>query len=332
MSTVDLYDVLNLNSTCDHKDIKKAYRSLVKKFHPDHGGDEELFSLITHAFNVLKDPKSREEYDEIHSLSKRSTHSHSSLKDSFANYQNIESVNHVEKTKKEKENDLKRMNKEFDDKHGYNRKDNKGLSIKETHQLLEDLQLVREQDDIEYSHDNLFNGNNFNESTFNAMFDKLKEKGQVSQSSAIIEHTGDPQAWVSDNNYSSFKDSYDNLYLEEGDEFGSVESDLYGSFIVGNDNYEKLTQDDIDELDDVEYTKNHNKVDSKYNNRLEDLLRERGQETTNLHNMKMSEYSNTTGDYGIFDGIGDQGGLLDWEDDNSLKKRYERLLEDRKKK
>ena len=204
----------------------------------------------------------------------------------------------------------------------------KELSIKETHQLLEDLELVREQDDIEYSHDNLFRENNFNESTFNAMFDKLKEKGQVSQSSAIIEHTGDPQAWVNDVSYSSFKDSYDNLYVDDGDEFGSV-SDLYGSFNTNID-AERLNRDDLDEINDVKYTKNHNKISKKYNNKLENMIRERNEETTNLHNMKMSDYSNNMGDYGIFEGVVENSGLLDFENDETLKNRYQRLLENRK--
>ena len=61
----DLYEVLGISKTADEKTIKKAYRKLAKKYHPDmNPGDktaEQKFKEATDAYNILSDPD-REEY------------------------------------------------------------------------------------------------------------------------------------------------------------------------------------------------------------------------------------------------------------------------------
>lgn len=60
-----LYDVLGVASDASPSDIKKAYRKLAKKHHPDAGGaDDDRFSAITKAYNVLSDEAKRKHYDE----------------------------------------------------------------------------------------------------------------------------------------------------------------------------------------------------------------------------------------------------------------------------
>ena len=43
--------------------MKKAYRKLALKNHPDKGGDLKKFQSITEAYEILKDPKKRKNYD-----------------------------------------------------------------------------------------------------------------------------------------------------------------------------------------------------------------------------------------------------------------------------
>mgnify|MGYP000363557024 FL=1 len=53
----DLYEVLGISKTADEKTIKKAYRKLAKKYHPDmNPGDktaEQKFKEATDAYNIL---------------------------------------------------------------------------------------------------------------------------------------------------------------------------------------------------------------------------------------------------------------------------------------
>jgi len=63
----DYYKILGVNRTADATEIKKAYRKLAMKFHPDHAkGDktaEEKFKKISEAYAVLSDKEKRQEYD-----------------------------------------------------------------------------------------------------------------------------------------------------------------------------------------------------------------------------------------------------------------------------
>ncbi|HLE38863.1 MAG TPA: DnaJ C-terminal domain-containing protein [Acidimicrobiia bacterium] len=63
----DFYSVLGVGRTATAKDIKKAYRTLAQKHHPDNNpgdeGAESRFKDISEAYDVLSDPKTRAEYD-----------------------------------------------------------------------------------------------------------------------------------------------------------------------------------------------------------------------------------------------------------------------------
>lgn len=67
MAKEDFYKVLGVKRDAKPEEIKKAYRRLARKFHPDvNPGDksaEERFKLITEAHDVLSDPKKRSVYD-----------------------------------------------------------------------------------------------------------------------------------------------------------------------------------------------------------------------------------------------------------------------------
>lgn len=65
----DFYKVLGVSETASDADIKKAYRKLARKYHPDQNpGDaaaEKKFKEVSEANDVLSDKKQREEYDQI---------------------------------------------------------------------------------------------------------------------------------------------------------------------------------------------------------------------------------------------------------------------------
>lgn len=60
---MDYYDVLGVDSKAHDKDIKSAFREKAKRYHPDAGGDPEKFRQINEAYETLKDPSKRQQYD-----------------------------------------------------------------------------------------------------------------------------------------------------------------------------------------------------------------------------------------------------------------------------
>eukprot|EP00752_Nemacystus_decipiens_P016430 g14687.t1 len=63
VDTTELYQILGIEKDATENDIKKAYRKLALKNHPDKGGDPEVFKEITMAYEVLSDPEKRKLYD-----------------------------------------------------------------------------------------------------------------------------------------------------------------------------------------------------------------------------------------------------------------------------
>lgn len=71
---IDLYTVLGLTSTADDLKIKSTFYKLAKKYHPDGAEklsdiqkdeNEEKFKVVSSAYEVLRDKKKREQYDEF---------------------------------------------------------------------------------------------------------------------------------------------------------------------------------------------------------------------------------------------------------------------------
>lgn len=58
-----LYDTLEIPPNASENEIKKAYRKLAMKHHPDKGGDSSKFKEISSAFEVLSDHEKRVKYD-----------------------------------------------------------------------------------------------------------------------------------------------------------------------------------------------------------------------------------------------------------------------------
>ena len=60
----DYYQILGIERSASEDDIKKAFRKLAQKYHPDKkGGDEAKFKEVSEAYATLSDKKKRAEYD-----------------------------------------------------------------------------------------------------------------------------------------------------------------------------------------------------------------------------------------------------------------------------
>lgn len=66
MSKQDYYDILGISKSASADEIKKAFRKLAVKYHPDkEGGDEVKFKEVNEAYEVLKDQQKRQRYDQF---------------------------------------------------------------------------------------------------------------------------------------------------------------------------------------------------------------------------------------------------------------------------
>lgn len=69
MSKRDYYDILGVSKSADEKEIKKAYRKIALKYHPDRNPDdkeaEEKFKEAAEAYEILSDPNKRSRYDQF---------------------------------------------------------------------------------------------------------------------------------------------------------------------------------------------------------------------------------------------------------------------------
>ncbi|CAN0599673.1 unnamed protein product, partial [Ectocarpus sp. 12 AP-2014] len=68
MEFIDYYKILELDKTATQADIKKAYRKLARKLHPDLNPNDksaqEKFQRVNEANEVLSDPEKRKKYDQ----------------------------------------------------------------------------------------------------------------------------------------------------------------------------------------------------------------------------------------------------------------------------
>lgn len=88
MENKDYYNILGVEKSCSQDDIKKAYRKLAKKYHPDLNNGrktyEEKLKDINEAYEVLGDSIKRKAYDEKANRQQyKANYSYSSYKDSY---------------------------------------------------------------------------------------------------------------------------------------------------------------------------------------------------------------------------------------------------------
>lgn len=93
---MDPYEVLGVSRDATAKEVKKAYRELAMKYHPDRHPDradaEERFKQISRAYQILRDPEKREAYHRNTTTSRGASRQRSGsdvFEEAFGNFQNM---------------------------------------------------------------------------------------------------------------------------------------------------------------------------------------------------------------------------------------------------
>lgn len=117
MSFKDYYKILEIDTNATELQIKKAYRKLAMKYHPDKNNwnkeFEEKFKLINEAKETLTDIKKKEKYDGMYWNSSRKGYSDKTESNTNSEYKRKESAN----------NDYKNSSREEENKNKYDSKD-----------------------------------------------------------------------------------------------------------------------------------------------------------------------------------------------------------------
>jgi len=67
------YDTLGVSESASDKQIKQAFKRLAKQHHPDRGGDQTKFKEANEAYDTLKNPTKKQEYDTIRKYGQQSS-------------------------------------------------------------------------------------------------------------------------------------------------------------------------------------------------------------------------------------------------------------------
>ena len=274
---IDFYEVLDLDKNCKRNDIKKKYRKLIMIYHPDKGGDSKLFELITLSYETLIDNDKRKEYDKAFELWKQSNNDHFSLKNNSINF--LETQNELNEELEEKELEEIKNNFNIKNKETVLTKDEMNKRIKE-------LELAREQDDLENIQKKICSSDNFNSIDFNAGFDAC-----IDRKKNLINIP------LQSNNY-----NYDNNKIEDNDDLN--ENDIYSSIDNTGFKVKKTNKKKIKEKKKKIIENNVNNLEKDYNKIIEKKLKEREDETNHLSNLKMEQFvNNVPNEYSILDNL-----------------------------
>ena len=163
ISHLDLYEILDISKESSESKIKKSYKKLVLRLHPDKpSGDEEAFELVNLSYTILRSEKLRKIYD-IKRDDYLNSRDFRSLK-----YEKIEKPSTIPETKEMAKSNFKKLERELNNKHNFKLDELNVINSSELKKRMDTLQFSRRNFDEDYK--NTVKKKSLSKSDFNEMF------------------------------------------------------------------------------------------------------------------------------------------------------------------
>lgn len=203
IAEIDLYEILNVNQTDDVKQIKKNYKKIVLKIHPDKPtGDRQVYELVNLSYVVLKNEETRQLYN----------HERRIFLENNTTFNDLKNLSRDKPIKLTKENALKEyymQENKLNEKHGFNVDNINPITQSEMMNRLNNLNFNR--NNFINSHSEKVKKQNLSNYDFNEQFisDGIIDENTTSEIMAFNDGSN-----MSISNYSNI-DNFD-LYSDSG--------------------------------------------------------------------------------------------------------------------
>jgi curved DNA-binding protein CbpA len=215
----NLYEIYKLDNKCSNDEVKKKYKKLMLKFHPDKSSEleEEIFNHIIIGYKILSDPVLKNKYDYFIENNNKESLEFNELKNDFKTFKMD-----VTKTSfyKEAQNKYEDLNKELDKKHKVNEQ-NFNENVEKRYN-----EMKKDRESLNLKPDELLKPliNNFNKDLFEERFKEIK----ITENKNNISNSGEIMTYVDNKTLSKYSNlDYNNLYIEDSvidDKFCSLDN------------------------------------------------------------------------------------------------------------
>ena len=297
----DYYKILGVDKDTSINDIKKKYRKLLAKYHPDKYKEfsdkdrktkEKQYQLVQIAGKILTDESAKKVYD----LEQKTIKSKdfSTQKNSFEEFIKLQEAGITDETKKRAQIDFESETNKLNKLRGFDPDKMKDkIDKKDLDRHIGDIRAQRDTDMIELSQNNIFEGRQFNPLEFNKLFEKDKKK----QESGELSKLGDEFTAFNDNglgNFISVNDNYGELFgsdnFRENSLYGKMKEDFSVSDISSD---EEEYKNDYDNHNTNRDTKSTDDIYAK-------MMRDRNLFDNDLKDTKTAGYKDVMEDqFGI---------------------------------
>ncbi len=307
----DYYKILNVDKDTSLSDIKKQYRKLLAKYHPDKYKNlsekektikEKQFQLVQMAGKVLTDEDAKRMYDLEQKTIKSKSFVHQ--KNSFEDFIKLQEAGLTEEGKKRAQLDFESESNKLNKARGFDpKKIDEKLDRNALSREIDNIKAQRDADMIELDQKNLFDGRSFNPSEFNKMFEKNKKKKEKAEKrkkeKGELVRFGEEFTAFNDNGVENFI-SVDADYSELFGSDNFRENTLYGN-INKDENFDVSDLSDVDsDYDDSYQNHNADRDIGKTEDRLKQMMRERETFDNTLKDVKNAGYKDVMHDqFGI---------------------------------